>query len=100
MTTAQSVLSLFEEPQGERVDLQQIVKCDFCGEEITRALFPMNHGLIFNGWCIKAMMFHNRTHNHNPEELAWLEANGIDPEKSRFDKSHWQMENIAKWEAQ
>jgi hypothetical protein len=45
------------------------------------------------------MMFHNRVHSNHPEEIAWLQKHGIDPSKSRFDESHWHMQNRAKYEA-
>jgi hypothetical protein len=45
------------------------------------------------------MMFHNRVHSNHPEEIAWLQKHGIDPRKSRFDESHWHIQNRAKYEA-
>lgn len=95
-TITQPMLSIFEPVIR---DLKELIECDFCHEQMPRALFDTNHGLIFNGWCIKAMMFHNRVHSNHPEEIAWLQKHGIDPRKSRFDESHWHMQNRAKYEA-
>jgi hypothetical protein len=98
-TLTQTPLSLFETPEPKTYDWNEIVRCDFCQEETTRARYQSNHSLIFNGWCIKAMMFHNRAGFNHEEEIAWLREHGIDPQKSRFDESHWHMENRAKYEA-
>jgi hypothetical protein len=95
----QTPLSIFETATLKSLDWKSIVKCDFCQEETTLALMQSNHSLIFNGWCIKAMMFHNRVQSNNETELAWLQRHGIDLMKSRFDQSHWHMENKAKYEA-
>lgn len=99
-TATQSVLSIFETvTERQYPDPQAIVRCHFCNEESKAVLIGQNHQLIFNGWCIKAMLFHNRAGYKNPEELSWLIKHGIDPDKSRFDESHWHLENIAKYEA-
>lgn len=70
------------------------VACLFCGEKMKRATMGSNHGIIFNGWCIKAMVLHNRAGGGNEQELAWLRQHGINPELSKFDQSHWHLANF------
>lgn len=62
--------------------------CNFCGEYCQDDNWKAtNHGIIHNGWCIKAMMFHFRVVHNKPEEINWLVKHGIDPYKSRFEQS-------------
>ena len=88
-----TMLSIFEEVATRQAEIYDVA-CKFCGEVMSSALIETNHGIIFNGWCVKAMMFHNRAHSNNPDEIAWLKAHGINPELSRFDESHWHHGNI------
>lgn len=98
-TMTQTPLSIFETPETKAYDWSEIVRCDFCQEETSKVIHENNHSLIFNGWCIKAMMFHNRAVFKNEEEIDWLNKHNIDPQKSRFDQSHWHMANKEKYEA-
>jgi hypothetical protein len=62
--------------------------CDFCGEYCQDNNWKhTNHGIIHNGWCVKAMMFHIRAKQGNADEINWLVKNGIDPYKSRLEQS-------------
>jgi hypothetical protein len=82
-----TMLSIFEEPALKQISYEPQA-CEFCGEVSRNSVIHMNnHGIIFNGWCVKAMMFHNRTHNGNADEINWLVKNGIDPYRSRFEQS-------------
>jgi hypothetical protein len=82
-----TMLSIFEEPELKQIS-REPQTCDFCGEVSANGVVHMNnHGIIFNGWCIKAMMFHNRVHNNNPDEINWLVRHGIDPYRSKFEQS-------------
>ena len=86
-----------QQQQSERYKelMAQPIDCIFCGERYaTAASAPNNHGIVFNGWCIKALMYHARCQGLHTEEARWLQIHGIDPEKSRFDESHWNKENI------
>lgn len=98
-------LPLFEEIEEqleadkERIDelLKTPVDCFFCGERMSNpGVMAFNHGIVFNGWCTKALMYHTRCRGLHTEEAAWLQKKGIDPEKSRFDESHWHHHNREK----
>ena len=94
-----TMLSIFEEAVIER-SIVRDVACKFCGEVMSSAFMDTNHGIIFNGWCVKAMMFHNRSCHNDPDEIAWLERNRIDPQLSRFDDTHWHHANISTYYSQ
>jgi len=73
------------------------VSCRFCGERMSRALMQNNHGIVFNGWCMKALCYHTRTQGKTyTQEAAWLSQKGVDPLKSRFDESHWDLASVQK----
>lgn len=91
-----TMLSIFEEVAIKENTVRD-VSCKFCGEVMSSALIDTNHGIIFNGWCVKALMFHNRSQAKNPDEIAWLKSHGIDPELSRFDEAHWHHANITRF---
>jgi hypothetical protein len=81
--------------QQERAKMQERVKCFFCNEEMTRAVMPFNHGIVFNGWCVKALMYHTRNSGQLwTSEAKWLQHLNIDPALSRFDESHWSHQNV------
>jgi len=85
------------EANNKRIDelLKTPVDCFFCGERMNNpAVMNSNHGIVFNGWCMKALAYHVRSKGMHTEEAAWLQKKGIDPEKSRFDESHWHLENV------
>jgi hypothetical protein len=83
----QTMLSIFQEQEKPRLE-NKASFCDFCGEYCQNDNWKQNnHSIIHNGWCTKAMMFHFRVHNNNPEEINWLVKNGIDPYRSRFEQS-------------
>jgi len=87
------------EADKERIDelLKTPVDCFFCGERMSNpSVMVFNHGIVFNGWCGKALAYHTRCQGNHTEEAAWLQKKGIDPEKSRFDESHWHLENVQK----
>lgn len=97
-------LSLFDEQdrhqqellQQARASMTERVRCLFCNEEMTRALMPTNHGIVFNGWCIKALMYHTRNQGAlYTSEAKWLQHLRIDPALSRFDHKHWNHDNVA-----
>lgn len=74
---------------------QEPTKCLFCGETMRRALMHTNHGIVFNGWCMKALAYHTRNMGRTyTEEARWLESKGIQVGLSRFDNSHWNMHNV------
>jgi hypothetical protein len=82
-----TMLSIFEQPELKQIS-QEPQACEFCGEVSRNSVIQMNnHGIIFNGWCVKAMMFHNRANQGNADVINWLVKNGIDPYKSRFEQS-------------
>ncbi len=98
-------LPLFEEIDQQleadknRIDelLKTPVDCFFCGERMNPpAIMTFNHGIVFNGWCMKALSYYWRCKGLHTEEAAWLQHNGIDPNKSQFDESHWHLENRQK----
>lgn len=89
-----TMLSIFEEPVVKQ-SIVRDVECKFCHEVMSSAFMDTNHGIIFNGWCVKAMIFHNRSSHNDPDEIAWLKSHGIDPQLSRFDDTHWHYANIA-----
>lgn len=68
------------------------VACLFCGERMRRGIMDFNHGIVFNGWCMKALMYHMRSkgrlHTHT-EEARWLESHGIVPGCDEHDPIHW-----------
>ena len=75
--------------------MMEPVPCLFCGETMRRSTMRTNHGIVFNGWCMKALCYHTRTQGKTyTEEAAWLSQKGIDPLKSRFDESHWRMSTL------
>jgi hypothetical protein len=99
-------LSLFEEldleakqaeekaREAHNAWMAEPVKCLFCGETMRRSWMSTNHGIIFNGWCMKALAYHARNQGKTwTEESAWLTNKGIDVSKSRFDESQWHLEN-------
>lgn len=94
-----TMLSIFEEAVMQRSVVRDVA-CRFCGEVMSSAFMDTNHGIIFNGWCVKAMMFHNRSCHNDPAEIAWLKRHGIDPQLSRFDEAHWHHANIATYYSQ
>lgn len=72
------------------------VPCLFCGETMRRSLMRTNHLIVFNGWCMKALSYHTRNQGKTyTQEAAWLIQKGIDPEKTRFDESHWRLSTLA-----
>lgn len=79
--------------------MQESVACFFCGERMKRGTMPFNHGIVFNGWCMKALMYHMRSkgrlHTHT-EEARWLESKGIDPKCDKHDPKNWRPDLIAK----
>ena len=80
----QTMLSIFE-PQTAKVESSF---CEFCGEFCSNDTWKsINHGIIFNGWCVKAMIYHNQVHLNDPERINWLVKHNIDPYKSRFEQS-------------
>lgn len=100
-----SQLSLFDDLDGEitqitnrieaevRAWMQEIVFCHFCGEQMTRAVMPFNHGIVFNGWCMKALAYHIRNGGkHHTEEARWLESKGIDPKCNRYDPMNFRQD--------
>jgi uncharacterized Zn finger protein len=81
--------------QDHRQFMTEIVQCHFCNEKMQRAVMNTNHGIVFNGWCMKALAYHVRNCGVlYSEEARWLQARGISPNVSRFDKSHWDHDNI------
>lgn len=97
-------LSLFDEADRrlenllelQRARMKERVKCLFCSEEMNRAQMQTNHGIVFNGWCLKALMFHTRNRGQLwTSEAKWLQHLNIDPALSRFDESHWNKQNVS-----
>lgn len=87
------------EEQNTRIKelLKEPIDCFFCGERMNPpAIMSFNHGIVFNGWCMKALAYHTRCQGLHTEEAAWLQKKGIDPNKSRFDESHWHHDNRKK----
>ena len=72
--------------------------CHFCGEQSANSYLAQNgHGIVFNGWCMKALVWH--TGNKSAlwtDKAGWLQSKGIDPALSRFDESHWNHKNVGK----
>ena len=100
-----NMLPLFEEIQEQseadqkRIDeiLKTPVDCFFCGERMyPPTVMVFNHGIVFNGWCVKALMYHARAKHLHTVEAEWLQKKGIAWDKSRFDESQWHHENIEK----
>jgi hypothetical protein len=85
----QSMLSIFEVEQPKLISGKgEPSFCDFCGEYCQDNYWKdTNHGIIHNGWCVKAMMFHMRAKLGNADEINWLVSKGIDPYRSRFEQS-------------
>lgn len=82
--------------EANRNYFNELVRCHFCGEQMARALMSTNHGIVFNGWCVKALCYLTRNRGRQwTEEAAWLERKGIPFDADRFDKQHWHMENVA-----
>lgn len=79
--------------------MRELIPCHFCGERGIRAMMHTNHGIVFNGWCMKALMYHlrsvGRLHTHT-EEAAWLESKGIDPTCDKHNQKNWRPDLIAK----
>ena len=75
--------------------MAEFVPCHFCGERMGRGTMAFNHGIVFNGWCMKALMFHTRSrgrlHTHT-EEAAWLQSHGIDPNCDSHDEANWRTD--------
>lgn len=79
----------------ERELLKTPTSCLFCNERISNASWgATNHGIVFNGWCVKALMYHTRCQGMHTSEAKWLTHVGIDPLKDRWDESHWHLENV------
>jgi hypothetical protein len=73
----------------------ELVRCHFCGEQMPRGWMPNNHGIVFNGWCMKALAYAIRNHGRQwTEEAAWLERKGIPFDADRFDERFWHRENV------
>lgn len=82
--------------EANRKYFNELVRCHFCGEQMARGLMPSNHGIVFNGWCVKALAYSVRNRGRQwTEEAAWLERKGIPFDADRFDEKHWNMENVA-----
>jgi len=97
-------LSLFDEADRrlenllelQRARMKERVKCLFCSEEMNRAQMQTNHGIVFNGWYVKALMMHTRNRGQLwTSEAKWLQHLNIDPALSRFDESHWNKQNVS-----
>jgi len=87
------------EADKKRIDelLKTPVDCFFCGEPYNNEyLMRTNHGIVFNGWCMKALSYYWRCNGLHTEEAAWLNNKGIDFSKSQFDESQWHHENRQK----
>jgi hypothetical protein len=81
--------------QESRDHMRELVKCHFCKETMQRFMMTNNHGVVFNGWCMKALGYHVRNgHRLHSVEAEWLQSKGINPELSRFDESQWHLANI------
>jgi len=103
-SNSHSQLSIFDELDREtkqttdqiesevRLWMAESVPCFFCGEKMPRGIMSFNHGIVFNGWCMKALAYHMRSkgrlHTHTVE-AAWLMSHGIDPHLDSHDESHW-----------
>lgn len=82
----QTMLSIFQEVEAPKLEKKSSF-CEFCGEFCRDDYWKAtNHGIIHNGWCVKAMMFHFRVEHGNADEINWLVSKGIDPYKSRFEQ--------------
>ena len=82
--------------QEHRAFMSELAKCLFCGETMQRSVMNFNHGIVFNGWCMKALAIHTRNKGQTwTKDAAWLIKKGIDVEKSRFDQSQWHVDNQA-----
>lgn len=54
-----------------------------------------NHGIVFNGWCMKALAYITRNAGrHWTKEAAWLERKGIPYNASSLDESLWNLHNV------
>lgn len=83
--------------EDARAFMREPVRCLFCKETMPRAVMSFNHGIVFNGWCIKALMYHTRNQGAlYTSEANWLQHLSIDPALSRFDQSHWNHDNVDK----
>ena len=108
-STNQNQFPLFDDIESEaekiitriqdniRAWMSEPVPCHFCGERMNRGIMEFNHRIVFNGWCMKALMYHlrskGRLHTHT-EEARWLESKGIDPKCDKHDQRNWRPDLI------
>lgn len=124
----QTELALFDEldESAKRVARdpeywRETVPCHHCGEPTVRSIYDINHGAVFNGWCVKRLLITGRIRTfedtaeldvkystkkrpctHFTEglirDLAWLEYHGFDPWADRYDPANYDLEGVKLYE--